>query len=343
MRLLLVGDPHVTVEELGDSQALLDGVLALDKEHKPDFVVFMGDMHHNHALVRVEVTDFWLRNLTRFENSAKRVVLLLGNHDRPNDVSSSAHALQPYESVSRVISKLQYLEADQCKPSTVVAPYYHDKDQFTKDILEFPAKGLAIETLLCHQTFDGSVYENGFYAPDGADPVLVGVPKVISGHIHTKQVINWPGGSVHYIGSPRWRTVSDANENKAVVLYDTTTGDMTSFQTCHWCSPISKAIVTCADDLDSSKIPFANLSHTRLHLDIAATSNQMEALVGKVCQTYPRAKIRPIATDSKKMAVVSESEGVFEALRRFVGSYKPPFGTPSEVLQAMIAKRVANV
>ena len=56
LRLLIVGDPHVTVEELGDCQglmALIDQTLEADPTI--DHVVFLGDLHHNHRLIDVDV------------------------------------------------------------------------------------------------------------------------------------------------------------------------------------------------------------------------------------------------------------------------------------------------
>src|SRR5882757_792955 len=82
---------HVTVEELADSQALIDYILQLADEHNPEHIVFLGDQHHNHAVVRVEVLDFWVQNLKKFKHP---VIMLIGNHDMSHDASVSAHALR---------------------------------------------------------------------------------------------------------------------------------------------------------------------------------------------------------------------------------------------------------
>ena len=125
MKILLVGDMHVTVEEIDDCQSLINGLLSLERMHNPDCIVFLGDQHHNHALVRVEVTDFWLRNLPRFQ---KPVFMLLGNHDRSNDASTAAHALQPYRNLATVV-ETPYVLGD-----VGLLPYYHDKDKMINDV-----------------------------------------------------------------------------------------------------------------------------------------------------------------------------------------------------------------
>lgn len=336
MKLLLVGDPHVTVEELGDAQALIDGVLSLCAKLRPDGVVFLGDLHHNHALVRVEVTDFWLRNLAKFETT---VYLLVGNHDRPNDASSKAHALQVYSHLATVVDSAVPVSVSD--KSVVLAPYYHDNSVMVEEIQRIRRSSGPIDTLICHQTFDGSVYENGFYAPDGVDPVLIGVPQVYSGHIHTAQKLEWPGGRIYYVGSPRWRTVSDANEYKTVALLDTQSNSVGLIPTDTWCSPISKATISTMESFDT--VPFMNNPRARFNLDLVGSKASLEDLSREARQRFPNAKIRPVATDtSNKQNRVSESEGVYVALKRFVSNHKPPFGTNPKVLHDMVAQRLTT-
>lgn len=329
MRLLLVGDPHVTVEELADAQGLLDGVHALYAQLRPDYVIFMGDLHHNHAVTRVEVTDFWLRNLARFDKD--RVVLILGNHDRPNDAASTAHALQSYANISRVVGKVEHLGE-----GVYVAPYFHSRGDLVESMQQF---NKSVKVLLCHQTFDGSRYENGFFAPDGLDPRLLGIERVISGHIHTHQVLHWEDGFVHYVGSPRWRSVSDANVPKFVTMYDTEENTFQDYNTEGWCSPIGKATLTNVNELEN--VPFIKNPRARLHLDMVGPKADIEVQTALVKQKVPKAKIRQVFTDqSNKKLSVTESEGVFNALRRYVAGFKPLHGTPTAVLQDMVVRRL---
>lgn len=331
MKILLIGDMHVTVEELADSQALMNGVLGLVDEHDPDAVVFLGDQHHNHAIVRVEVTDFWLKNLKRLNGLNGPPYLILGNHDRPNDAATSAHALQPYQHLAHVVDRPHLLHPD----GIWLLPYFHDREAMAKEAQSLTPKKAAV----CHQTFDGSKYENGFYAPDGIDPALVGFPFVISGHIHTMQEVHWSGGLVRYIGSPRWRTLSDANVSKCVALWDTDTNETALFDTSEWCSPISESTVDNSTDL--TKVPFAQNPTTRHHFDAVAPKVEIDELVGKLKLTFPRCRVRPFPTDtSGPRNKVSETEGVFNALRRFIDTYKPPHGTDPTLLRKLIAERL---
>ena len=47
MRVLYVGDPHVTVSEMADGWALIELVNRTASEHEVDAVVFLGDQYHH--------------------------------------------------------------------------------------------------------------------------------------------------------------------------------------------------------------------------------------------------------------------------------------------------------
>jgi DNA repair exonuclease SbcCD nuclease subunit len=210
---------------------------------------------------------------------------------------------------------------------------YMPNDKFVQTCLQYNPK-----TLVCHQTFDGSKYENGFFAPDGIDPGDVEVPVIISGHIHSQQVVSWAGGYIQYIGSPRWRTMSDVNEKKHVVLWDTSTHTYNNFPTSEWCSPMQHVEVSGVMDLAR----ISQHPNTRVYVDAVAPKSQLEALVALIKQNHPKARVRPVSTDRAiTVAGVAESQGVSKALSRYLTTYTPKHGTDPGVLRDMIVRELA--
>lgn len=331
MKLLLVGDPHVTVDELGDAQALVDFVHVKADETNADAVVLLGDLFHNHAVVRVEVLQFWQHALAVL--AARRTVYaLVGNHDRPNDASSSAHALQTLHAPNRGVYIVDGpLQSDSGR--ILMMPYMADNSSFVKVV-----RAVNPKILICHQTFSGAAYDNGFYAPDGVDPAAVGVPLVIAGHIHTPQTIKWKGGHVDYIGSPRWRTLSDANVSKNLVLLDTETLSVKSFDTSMVCRPIGRGVVRTIADV--ANLPFAGNPLAINHIDLVGPKAALDDLAAQVARSVRGCKFRYLATDTQPTSSISESEGIGQALRRFLSSVKPQFGTPQDHLFKMVAERL---
>jgi DNA repair exonuclease SbcCD nuclease subunit len=203
IKVLLVGDMHVVPEELQDCQKVIDAIRDTVvwgiKNSKIDTAVFMGDQHHTHAVVRLEVLSFWREALLELGKLCK-VVLLKGNHDAPADINSRIHVLEAYEGLPNVvvIDKATTIDGIDFVP-------YMPAQAFVETV-----KDLKAPTLICHQTFQGAQYENGFFAHDGIELSLTPHKHVFSGHIHTPQ--SWD--KLIYVGSPRWRTVSDANVNR---------------------------------------------------------------------------------------------------------------------------------
>jgi DNA repair exonuclease SbcCD nuclease subunit len=85
-----------------------------------------------------------------------------------------------------------------------------DNNEFESVCRSLPEKSV----LFCHQTFDGSQLENGFYAPEGANPDCVKhLSRVIVGHIHSSQSV---GENIWYPGTPFQQSFSEAGQKKAI-------------------------------------------------------------------------------------------------------------------------------
>lgn len=214
---LLVGDPHAQVSDLHEMNLLMDFIESTAQKNDVDSIVFLGDLFHNHNILRLEVIDFWQSRLEKLAK-IKPVVALVGNHDTRGNVEhewtlNSLTTLKNIKNVT-VVSTPQIID------EWAYIPYTQNSDLFISTALDM-AKTAKI--LVCHQTFDGSVYDNGMYAPDGIDPSALSVfDKVISGHIHKTQMFS----NIAYVGTPRWMGVADANEDKGIWLTDGSSFDI---------------------------------------------------------------------------------------------------------------------
>lgn len=222
-KLMLIGDPHGQPNNLKD----LDSVFALAADilakQGVDYVYIMGDLFHTHAILRQEVIDFYQKRLKLLHGlNQVRPGVIVGNHDLLGPTNGSTNA------VSLVLSDVATAIAEpmQVAPNVWAVPFIPDNKEFVRICNEeVPHDSI----LLCHQTFEGSRFENGFYAPEGVDQGLIPQKVVISGHIHNRQTI----GKVTYIGTPRAVTASEANEDKGIALFDTTTKEIAYISTNH--------------------------------------------------------------------------------------------------------------
>ena len=211
MKILYVGDMHVVPEDIEECQRLLDFVFEFAKEQQAQ-VVFLGDQHHTHSIVRIEVMRFWYENFKRFQTLKKKTIALVGNHDLSHSLHPQEHSMVPYKDLIQVVDSLFWDETTRI----LYAPYYASSEKFLEEVTKFKQQNPEYHTLVCHQTFSGAQYENGFYAKESIELDQVPYSQIISGHIHSTNQI----GKLLYVGSPRWKTFADANIDKSLFLID---------------------------------------------------------------------------------------------------------------------------
>ncbi len=322
-KILFVGDPHGRPEDLDDCESLITMVRLVADAQDVETIVFLGDQHHTMAVIRAEVLGFWRRALTDL-GSHWRVVFLLGNHDMPGDASSFSHALMAYEDMVNVtvVDRPTIGVYD----GHLYMPYYHDPAKFVSDAGFYKT---TTGVLICHQTFQGADY-GAFFAKEGVDPEAIPQTTVISGHIHKAQTF----GKVHYLGSPRWMTVDDANSEKFLTVATFAEDGSISYQyfpTGDYCRRIIKLKDTPAAPAEATFN-----EKDRYYVDIEGPQEWID-------QRRPlfagHARVVTRRTD-KATAKVRESEGIDKALKKYLAAFKPSNGTPTGVLEDLVNARI---
>lgn len=298
-KILRVGDPHVTVSNMKDSDALLQLVLDTAKSEKVDCVEFLGDLFHNHAVLRIEVVDFWKGWLDHFSAQAIEVIVIVGNHDQPGskekeqemnalnvfDISHDPDGYRTIVNEPMVIRGIGYI------------PYMSSHTKFINASIDLEESG-ATKLLVCHQTFTGAVYENGQPAEDSVDPNLVSQEKIISGHIHKEQEF----GKVFYQGTAKYDKLSDANEKKGIWIYehneDMSVKSRKKISTEKVVSAIYKHIINEGDAVPPIK------KNSRTYLEFRGKTAWIKEMKKKYKM---KAKIKGVPTD-KRISFSSGSE-----------------------------------
>lgn len=321
-KFLYIGDPHVTVDELPDCQNLLGLIEQTATAHEVDAIVFLGDQYHSHAIVHLDVMEFWHRAFDILTKDCE-VICLVGNHDRPGGEESTAHAMLAHRNVYAVADQPLY------KYGINFVPWCRTEKEFLEKAERNPGG-----TLVCHQTFQGAYFENGFYAPEGFNSNLI-KKAVISGHIHSPQSF----GNVWYPGAPRWRTLSDANTDRAIwVVEHDKDGNIiskTPIDTGNHCRQIRHAADTPENQVS---LPLDPKHDWRIDIEGPADyiSQRKSALSG------PGVRIRTFETQSQAPKV-KESEGIGKAFESYIDNFVPRNGTDPGILRVMVSERIGNV
>lgn len=330
---LVVGDPHIRPEDVEEGRSLIEAVAQVAKETKPDLVVFTGDLFDSFEWVHVKVMKFWTDAMYRLRDH--RVRILLGNHDGPHDPEPQTHALLSLQhGWVEVVDRLMgpgTLGAGST-PGIGWIPFGRSNQQFELDT-SFIA-GMGAVTAYCHAEFNGAKYDNGFYSKDGVDLDKTDkrITQFISGHIHTGQEF----GRAWYVGAPRWRTASDANQDRYLwsIKHDDTgkVVGRTKFSTDPACQRLVKLIDTPAAPVD----PTVQDPAWRLLVDIKGPA---EWVTERKALWAGRARVRTFTSSSKSVAV-RESDGIDVALTKYLKAFQPRHGATPEQLLSLARQRL---
>ena len=236
-RILRVGDPHAKVNNLEEMGRMFDFIEEILVKNPVSRIEILGDLFHTHAVLRLEVQEFWAKQLDRLSRG-HLVIVLVGNHDMSGNYNSTFSALSLFKDMRP--HNLHIVDEPRMFNSTYgYLPYIHDHKQFID-----AANGLAdngAKVLVCHQTIQGSRYESGFYASDGVPTGdwSARFNHIISGHIHSEQSFE----NVIYPGTARWDGIVDANTKKGIWIHthESPTGKIINtefFSTENVCSPL---------------------------------------------------------------------------------------------------------
>lgn len=314
MRILTIGDPHVTISNLEDSRRLLNFIYKVAETNKVDLIEFTGDLFHNHSVLRQEVIQFWKMKLKHLSTLNIPIIIIAGNHDF---TSNKAHegefsAISNLEGVKNVVIVNDMLVFNSPVGKLGYLAYTSNHDKFVLDAKEMYEQG--VNRLLAHQTFAGVQYSNGFYAPDAIDPNLIPQEHLISGHIHTSGKI----GKCFYVGAPKADNMADANIGKYIWLsdYDGNAIQYTPVSTDGVVTTYKKFVVKEGEDLPEMSPENKN------YLELVG-SNKWILTTKKQLKNTQNLQIKAVPTDAR---VQTEAKNLVNIKDFLISSFKPQHG-----------------
>ena len=173
-----------------------------------------------------------------------------------------------------------------------MCPYIIDHHNFKDHV-----KDLKSRVLLAHQTFLGATFDNGFYAPEAVDIQELPFDQIVSGHIHEQQVI----GKCHYVGTPKWDGLADANKDKGIWVFDFKDGLISNkkfISSSSVLQPIIKHVIMEGDEVPVIK------ENERVYLELRGSA----AWITKLKKKYKGiANIKSVYLKDDKITIDRES------------------------------------
>jgi DNA repair exonuclease SbcCD nuclease subunit len=337
MDFIVIGDVHATKDSIEECENLIDFIIENAQNKDCRNILFLGDLFDNFSLINTYVLTFWDKVFTKAIDLGLKVYVIKGNHDCAGaGLDEGPHALSSFADKN---ANLIILDKPTIIAEGILAvPHYYDQNSFLTSLQH------NLKTVYCHQTLDGSKYDNGFYAKDAADVSPYTATYFIAGHIHAKQ--EW--ANVLYTGAPRWFNLSDANKQKGIwyVKHDET-GKLVSkefLSTENVCRPIYLFDIFEDIPFDYQKLNLNNNNKTIVNIHgqrtfITEISNKLNILKEK---NKLNLFLRPFL-NNEKIIKIKESEGLEKAFKSFYNDFETPNGSKKEELLKVIKERVPKL
>lgn len=244
MKLFHISDLHIGKRVNGfsmleDQKYILNQIVDLASEHRPDGILIAGDLYDRSmpSAEAVELADEFLYQFTKLQIP---VFLISGNHDCAERIAYGGRMMeQAGIYVSRVfdgkMQKYSVKDVDiwllpYMKPAQIRRFYPEEEIETTQQAIEVILKHTElnkdrINILVMHQFLAGAaVCESEELSVGGSDQVDVSIVEafdyVALGHLHGPQKVG--RDTVRYCGSPLKYSFSEAGHRKSVTLVEIT-------------------------------------------------------------------------------------------------------------------------
>lgn len=205
MSILTIGDPHFKASTARDVEEFISKVLITVEKTKPDAVVVLGDILHDHERLHVSPWNNAVRFLQEL-SSLVETFLLIGNHDMVNNSSylTTQHPFNCMKDHPNLTVVDTVIHRKISGVDCIFTPYV-PPGRFIEAMETCDVDYKTVDVIFAHQEFKGCVLKD--IKSESGDEWPEEYPLVISGHIHGRQQpqqnIIYPGTVMqHTFGEP---------------------------------------------------------------------------------------------------------------------------------------------
>ena len=211
-RILLFGDLHFKIDNiLQMKQYMFQVDYWIKYNHIPDVFILLGDILHYHERLHTAALNQFYDSFSMIRKYNRPIIILVGNHDMINHKQylTTNHWMNVLKNIPNVyiIDSTQLFHIDSFTFGCV--PYvpngtFKDAIQMVQHHWEYQHHSFIrveeplhpnVDMYFAHQEFKGCCM--GFISSETGDEWDESLPRVLSGHIHQKQILN----NIYYVGS----------------------------------------------------------------------------------------------------------------------------------------------
>lgn len=224
MKLLAIGDVHIMEKNLMIANDMMDRIINVIKEQKPDVVVLLGDILDEHENVHIESLNTATELIGKILDCGVYLFVLIGNHDYINHMQfmTDKHPfkfLKRWPEHGKTFFIVDNVVVQTIKGYKLAFLPYVEPGRFREALETYSDEKnwwFQCDAIFGHQEIKG--------AKMGAAVSIIGDewqsswPLAIMGHIHDAQM---PQKNVIYVGTPMQKNYGDSND-KAIGLFEFT-------------------------------------------------------------------------------------------------------------------------
>jgi len=219
---VLFTDLHCSRSTLSTCLKVLDFVHQKAVEHNAG-ILFLGDFWHFRGTLRVDVLNAVLDKLAGWKQP---LVMIPGNHDQVT-LDGYSHALKPLQNSFRVDNNIPGPLIFSCPTLFGKALFIpHLRSNLVMEGLLKSNYSEAATAIFCHADVTGASMNDRIVSQGGLAPRFfpTGIP-IYSGHFHKPHTVSTVKGvSIQYIGSPYEVSLSEAHQDKQLLVLDSSQG-----------------------------------------------------------------------------------------------------------------------
>lgn len=194
--IICIGDPHVRTDNIPEIDMLISGLIDLVNKKNPDIIVVLGDVLHTHERLHTMALNKAYELINRLRK-LKPTRVLVGNHDMCNNQQFLTknhwmNGMKEWENV--VIVDTVFMEVIKDK-KFVYVPYV-PPGRFTEALNSIGENSWKdASCIFSHQEYFGC--KMGAIISEDGDKWSAKNPKVVSGHIHSRQILEPFNDHIH--------------------------------------------------------------------------------------------------------------------------------------------------
>lgn len=275
-RVLFIGDPHFKVSNIPQVQVFITKIEKLVINTQPDLIVIAGDILHCHEKINTIPLNEAYHFITKMTKVCKTIILV-GNHDYINNSQYLTenhwmNGLKPWNNIVIVDKPFELKHQNQ----TFIFVPYVPPGKFIQAMDEFNLDWKSADCIFAHQEFRGC--EMGAIVSECGDVWDKQYPQIVSGHIHTYQVMN----NIYYPGSAMQHNFGEMSKHIIPILtfrpcrQQPDTKSILKINEVDLKLPCKKVIYTDIKDIEQYRTLDTKGSLDTINLRISASNSQFK-------------------------------------------------------------------